>query len=186
LTYLTPIDMLPENRSERKMEMFRKSMVLFPITILASYIIACRHISGIYMGVPTPEMCWECHALDKVYNEWKGSMHAMKNVACHDCHIPCTEQGVDNLRPDEGKSFSIFGFLNPETSRWERLTRNEMCSRCHKLSKTMVEEGGSCIDCHMPVQGQTSYTVLKEKKVIRSVTLAHMSHTFRSYSPPHF
>lgn len=153
--------MLLKNRSERKREMFRKFMVLFPIIILASYIVACRHILGIRIGEPTPEMCWECH-------------------------IPCTEQGVNNLRPDEGKSFSILGFLNPETSRWERLSRNEMCSRCHRLSKTMIEEGGFCIDCHMPVQGQTSYTVLKEKKVIRSVTLAHMSHTFRSYSPPHF
>jgi len=178
--------MLLENRSQRKTEMFKKFTILFPIIILASYIGACRYISGIGRGVPTPEMCGECHALDNVYNEWKGSIHAVKNVACHDCHIPCAKQGVDNLGPDEGKGFSIFGFLNPETSRWERLSRNEMCSRCHKLSKTMVEEGGLCIDCHMPVQGQTSYTVLKEKKVIRSVTLAHRSHTFRSYSPPQF
>jgi DmsE family decaheme c-type cytochrome len=106
-------------------------------------------------GTPVAQqnaMCLSCHQGGSHQN-WAGSVHAINNVACSDCHNPMAK-------------VSATGLL-------KKPTINETCYTCHqqqraefaKRSHMPLPEGKmTCVDCHNP-HGATSKAMLKADSV---------------------
>ncbi len=130
-----------------------------------------------YQYYPTPQQCTICHGIDTIYQEWNASKHAKTindniNAICFKCHVPGCHQ--DNLlKEGEKPGYQVLGYIVDDkgdtdntNDTWARLEPKELCKRCHDDIPNANHKGeGNCIDCHMPVDGLTTYRVHAKKPI---------------------
>lgn len=168
--------------------------VIVSLLFVASFILLITTSS--FSQLPTPDMCNKCHAVDPVYQEWLASKHNLGH--CFDCHIPCAKQ-ASVLGPGEKKGFHILGYGYYDESSGQvvavRLDAKEVCVRCHVSAHHNNNGSIKCYECHMPLDGLTTYRVHTGKPISfdgmnnnikKYVTREHRVHTFQeTYRPKH-
>lgn len=115
---------------------------------------------GGYIWAGTPSFCGSCHIMRPLFESWKGTPHAVKNVDCLDCHAEPGSLGVFSahlagLR--RGIAYITRSYQKPKT-----IVSNNTCFRCHLTSRdikkrsvlvshydTYLSKAGiNCTDCH--------------------------------------
>jgi nitrate/TMAO reductase-like tetraheme cytochrome c subunit len=172
--------------------MFKKR--IFSILFILSLIFLVT--SDCFAQLPAANECNICHAVDVIYQEWLESKH-YPTVTCYDCHIVCNQIGF--LEPGEKMGFHILGYYEFDQSSGqiiaERLDFKKVCARCHVSAHQNNNGRINCRDCHMPIEGLTTYRVHSERPISfdgmnnnikKYVTREHRIHTFKeTYRPKH-
>ena len=68
--------------------------------------LVCISINSVWAGLPAPDQCTICHALDTVYQEWNSSKHSGAGT-CFSCHIPGKLQIEKGLLEEGEKAVKI-------------------------------------------------------------------------------
>ncbi len=150
---------------------------------------------------PAETCAVRCHSVGHIYDELTGSK--MDGIHCSKCHLMGRiqeEQGL--LEENEEEGFHILGYVTfsggtPCEPEGHRIyDRKQVCVRCHEDAHK-VEGKKDCCDCHMKIDGLTTYRVHvypdpgplppvepdfmgPPEPIFKFVTREHRSHTFKA------
>ena len=185
--------------------MFKKCVGLVLAFAAFTFLVSIKSAEAQDGGPPCPaETCAvRCHSVGHVYDELSGS--EMHEIHCSSCHLMGRiqeEQGLLDENEEEG--FHILGYVTfsqgtscePEGHRI--YDRKQLCVRCHEDNAHHVKDNKDCCDCHMKIDGLTTYRVHvypdpgpwfpvepdftgpPPESIFKFVTREHRSHTFKA------
>jgi nitrate/TMAO reductase-like tetraheme cytochrome c subunit len=111
--------------------MSKKRIVVFAV-LLVVVVIGGVGAIGLWQYHERPEFCAACHIMQPYLDSWQQSdygahAHAAQDVTCLECHVPTTQQQVDELLVYVQGDFTV--------PLAEREYGNDFCFDCHESNE---------------------------------------------------